>query len=761
MPNHNFTAGNDTIYATAERGFRSGDNIYAEEGDDTVYLGDYVTFVSGRGNDTVIGSGKSQYATWYAIQPVKINLLEGWAEDGYGYIDKLTGIKTIHLTGLGGEVIGTPADEYVYVFGGTAKLKMGAGFDEVVMYQLKSKDYTIRQTGDVVTIKNKSIQVTLEGVDSITFQDLGINPVYKTQEAMIDERKLYEFTETEFSKGWWYAGVYNQPQLVPYFPQAVETIDIGNDGDLDVILPMNRGYRTGVDSRFQFLVFENNDGVLQYSEALTKQSPFVAGSRRSDVLFLKRDKSEVIVTVAHDTAIETEARFDIPWRFGDLTLTSLNPFKVITSQLITNTETYAARMTGRPSAVDAHSLAIGDINNDGMDDVLVGDFQGVFAMLQTTSGPFERVSNSFFTSLNSWKDPNLQGATNSLLIDMSMGDVNGDGLHDLVVGWGHGKVLSRVFFNNSKKGFTVENSKTLPESVYGADNSLHLKTFIVDINNDGKNDILILHSRYEPYYGGNYIQILIGDGIGNFADETKLRLGDPVAAPKTLGSRLNWTDFWQVIDINNDKALDIVSKEDFSLPFYYKNDGKGFFTRHDILNAAGSRPIVWGDFDSDGRVEILSLRNSETQTANTISFVVSESTTFSPPQASRAYDLAGNAGTVAKILGAVAGKQSLKNKEYVGIGLDLVDKGMSYLDLGTLALKAVGLTTNDQIVTSLWTNIVGTTPSLADKASFIEMLENGFSRGEFVKLAAETAQNAVNIDLVGLAQTGIDYIPVI
>jgi hypothetical protein len=125
-----------------------------------------------------------------------------------------------------------------------------------------------------------------------------------------------------------------------------------------------------------------------------------------------------------------------------------------------------------------------------------------------------------------------------------------------------------------------------------------------------------------------------------------------------------------------------------------------------------------------------------------------------------ALDINGNAGTIVKILGAVAGKQSLANKEYVGVGLDLLDKGMSYSELGALALKAVGLTTSDQIVTTLWTNIVGSAPSAAEKAPFIEMLENGFSRGEFVKLAAETPLNSTNIGLVGLAQTGIDYIPV-
>jgi len=152
MPNHYYTPGNDTIYATTERGFGNGDNIYGEDGDDTAYLGDAVTFVSGRGNDTVIGSGKSDYATWPNVQPVKINLLEGWAEDGYGGIDKVSGINTIHLNRAGGEIIGTTANEKVFVYGGTATLKMGAGSDEVVMFQLKSKDFMIRQTGDVFRV---------------------------------------------------------------------------------------------------------------------------------------------------------------------------------------------------------------------------------------------------------------------------------------------------------------------------------------------------------------------------------------------------------------------------------------------------------------------------------------------------------------------------------------------------------------------------------------------------------------------------------
>lgn len=127
---------------------------------------------------------------------------------------------------------------------------------------------------------------------------------------------------------------------------------------------------------------------------------------------------------------------------------------------------------------------------------------------------------------------------------------------------------------------------------------------------------------------------------------------------------------------------------------------------------------------------------------------------------SLALDLDGNAGTTVKILGAVLGKSAVANKEYVGIGLDLLDKGMSYDTLAGLALNAAKATTNDQIVTTLWTNVVGSTPSAADKAPFIKMLEDGMTPGALAHMAADTSYNSANINLVGLAQTGIEYTPV-
>jgi serralysin len=125
-----------------------------------------------------------------------------------------------------------------------------------------------------------------------------------------------------------------------------------------------------------------------------------------------------------------------------------------------------------------------------------------------------------------------------------------------------------------------------------------------------------------------------------------------------------------------------------------------------------------------------------------------------------AFDLDSNAGIAAKVMGAVLGKASIKNPIDFGYWLAQTDTGLSYADIGLKALDKVGLKTNDQIVSTLWKNVVGFTASEIEKAPFIQMLVDGMKPGDLVVLAADTTFNTANINLVGLAQTGIDFTPV-
>lgn len=124
-----------------------------------------------------------------------------------------------------------------------------------------------------------------------------------------------------------------------------------------------------------------------------------------------------------------------------------------------------------------------------------------------------------------------------------------------------------------------------------------------------------------------------------------------------------------------------------------------------------------------------------------------------------AIDFDGNAGTTAKILGAVFGAAAVGNATYAGIGLNLLDQGMNSIDLMALALDAAGARTPQQIVELLWTNVVGSKPTDAQAAPYIALLQNGtHTPGSLGMMAADLELNHARIDLVGLAALGLEFI---
>lgn len=123
-----------------------------------------------------------------------------------------------------------------------------------------------------------------------------------------------------------------------------------------------------------------------------------------------------------------------------------------------------------------------------------------------------------------------------------------------------------------------------------------------------------------------------------------------------------------------------------------------------------------------------------------------------------ALDLAGSAGQVAKLLGAVFGAAAVNNKQYVGIGLSLLDTGTTYEQLAALAVGVTGTTTPVGVVTLLWTNLFGSAPTADQAAPYVAMLNGSISVGGLTVLAADLELNTGHINLVGLATTGIEYL---
>ena len=115
-------------------------------------------------------------------------------------------------------------------------------------------------------------------------------------------------------------------------------------------------------------------------------------------------------------------------------------------------------------------------------------------------------------------------------------------------------------------------------------------------------------------------------------------------------------------------------------------------------------------------------------------------------------------GQAALILGALLGPDSVDNPAYVGTVIKLLDGGMSIDELAVAAIEALGLTSNDALVTKLWGSIVGTEPTESEKASVIKLLDDGLSPGDLIVLASNSEINESNIDLIGISQSGLPYI---
>jgi hypothetical protein len=129
-----------------------------------------------------------------------------------------------------------------------------------------------------------------------------------------------------------------------------------------------------------------------------------------------------------------------------------------------------------------------------------------------------------------------------------------------------------------------------------------------------------------------------------------------------------------------------------------------------------------------------------------------------------ALDVTGAAGDLYALLAAGLG-QSDVNSTYIGIGLALQDAGKSdvelaqiLLDSGVYKADALG-TSNETFVKHVYKNVTGQTISLADLTVFTGWLDSkAWTQAELLNAASDLVAFR-EVALVGLADTGIEYIP--
>ena len=133
------------------------------------------------------------------------------------------------------------------------------------------------------------------------------------------------------------------------------------------------------------------------------------------------------------------------------------------------------------------SVATGDINGDGVEDIVVGSGRGMASTVKVFDGKSLKEMASF----------NGLASTFTGGLSVAVGDVNGDGRADIVVGAGVGS-MSQVKVYSGAALFTASSKQAVAKPVavqnfiaFDATYRGGISVSVADLNNDGKGDIVV------------------------------------------------------------------------------------------------------------------------------------------------------------------------------------------------------------------------------------------------------------------------------
>lgn len=246
---------------------------------------------------------------------------------------------------------------------------------------------------------------------------------------------------------------------------------------------------------------------------------------------------------------------------------------------------------GEVSNSNQWGACIGDIDNDGIKDIFAGgSYDGVHLMRIGTGGDFEmdQLDNGqmFMQACN-------------------MADLDNDGILDA---FGcHDDALSRMW--KGEAGGVPANDQTLiPLTDYdfsdypNTDHSGNYGTVFSDFDSDGDVDLFIAKCRQfvnDPNDPRRINQLWVNDGQGGWTEEALER--------GLVFYEQSWTaDFG---DIDNDGDMDIAITNHSTSQLLFENDGNGYFT--DISEGSGLNvsgfflQSKFEDFDNDGYLDYI------------------------------------------------------------------------------------------------------------------------------------------------------------
>ena len=245
----------------------------------------------------------------------------------------------------------------------------------------------------------------------------------------------------------------------------------------------------------------------------------------------------------------------------------------------------------RSLSQEGPSLAIGDIDGDGNEDVFIGGAQGQSASIYKHSGKgkLKLVTQRLFQAEAFYEDTAA-----------AFFDADGDTDLDLMVGSGgnqvgeENKYRSRLYLNDGKGNFSKSSSQ-LPST---------FKNISViapqDFDGDGDIDVFIGSRSVVGTYGIDPDHLfLVNNGDGTFEDATERKAYDLKDAG--MITHATWSD------IDGDQKKDLITVSDWGTPDIYKNSGRRLTKIPTTLDSLSGwwNTVTAADLDNDGDDDLI------------------------------------------------------------------------------------------------------------------------------------------------------------
>jgi hypothetical protein len=229
-------------------------------------------------------------------------------------------------------------------------------------------------------------------------------------------------------------------------------------------------------------------------------------------------------------------------------------------------------------------VLVADVNGDGHQDL-------VLAHLHIVKEPKTEIQAMLGDGRGGLQRPVTLFTFPDILMNMTVGDVNGDGHLDFVLAHNLDQAVS-IFLGDRRGGFTYRGSIRLGRE---PDHDPY-KVVLADFNRDGHLDLAVAGEVYEADdRRTRFVRVLLGDGTGDFPHTSFFIAFEPPEDRPPV-----WINLIAV-DYNHDGYVDLItSRQDKMIVLLGRGDGA--FENKDLFWVGDPRPKVVSvtDFNGDG-----------------------------------------------------------------------------------------------------------------------------------------------------------------